>query len=223
MKTIGFSGKMGSGKDYTANLVAEKIKLINPNVKVGFLTYASTLRIELDCIADKIKQKEDLNVIAKEMNVAISELEHLLNLFLSDNTFWDENYSTFNRTPKAREILQYWGTDVRRKQDNNYWVTKTKEIALKSNFDYLLITDVRFPNEAQGVNDLNGIVIECWVPDDERIKRLEARGVKMTKETLKHSSETSMENYNEFDLKVNTGSPNADDKIIKLLRRKGCL
>lgn len=223
MYTIGFSGKMGSGKDYTAELVLNKIKELKPNAKVGMLTYAEALRNELDLIILRIKQGVNIGSLADEFNVSLSEMGSLASLFCSDEEFFNDEYSTFKRTPKAREILQYWGTDVRRRQDNNYWVNQTKLAARNRNLDYLFITDVRFPNEADGVKSLNGIVVECSVNDEERLRRLQARGLKMTKSSLQHSSETSMDNYEEFDLKVDTGTSNADSDVIEYLTMRGCL
>lgn len=223
MYTIGFSGKMGSGKDYTAELVIDEIMKSHPSAKIKTLTYAAALRNELDYIAKRIKESYKKDELSHELNVTEEELSNLYNLFLLDSDFWSPEYSTFNRTPKAREILQYWGTDVRRNQNNNYWVEKTIESAKKFNIDYLFITDIRFPNEAEGVKKLNGYVIECIVDDIERLSRLKARGVNMTNETLTHPSEIAMDNYNSFDLQVDTGKSDSLSNIISFLKSHRCL
>jgi len=60
-----------------------------------------------------------------------------------------------------RRILQGWGTDFRRKlQDENYWIKKM-EIAVQnfSSFKNIIIPDVRFKNEYDFVKQNGGIVI----------------------------------------------------------------
>ena len=50
---------------------------------------------------------------------------------------------------KGRELLQKLGTDLGRTNNPNVWVNCVKEIvkALQTEYDFVLIPDVRFPNE----------------------------------------------------------------------------
>src|SRR5574344_993854 len=49
----------------------------------------------------------------------------------------------------GRSLLQYWGTDVVRKKDPNFWVMASIDLAnvIKDEFDYMIVDDCRFPNE----------------------------------------------------------------------------
>lgn len=58
--------------------------------------------------------------------------------------------------PAIRRLLQWWGTEYRRTQDESYWIKK----ALKSNVKNTVFTDVRFLNEALMILALGGIIIE---------------------------------------------------------------
>lgn len=76
----------------------------------------------------------------------------------------------------VRELLQYHGTEVRRKEDPDYWVDQMR-VELKTLQRFypegeilnVVIDDVRFPNEARMVKDMGGVLIRIqpypeWVP-----------------------------------------------------------
>jgi hypothetical protein len=102
----------------------------------------------------------------------------------------------FNRLMSVRDFLQKLGTDAMRKGlHDNVWVN-----ALMADYkpvDYnddeqpslpnWIITDCRFPNEAQAVKDKGGIVI-----------RIDRPGVKPIND---HPSETGLDNW-KFDYKI---------------------
>ena len=60
----------------------------------------------------------------------------------------------------VRRLIQEYGTDVRRKDDKNYWVKRWKEKVISSGYERIVVDDVRFLNEAEAVNDLGGTIIE---------------------------------------------------------------
>ncbi len=94
-----------------------------------------------------------------------------------------------------RLILQGWGTDFKRKLvDDNYWIKKV-DIDLykqytKSPDSVALLTDVRFPNEADYIKSCGGIIV--------RIERPEIQ-------SDEHRSETALDNY-KFDYTINNSS-----------------
>lgn len=61
---------------------------------------------------------------------------------------------------KPRTLLQWWGTDYRRAQDPNYWVKRMVETLQREQPEVAVITDVRFPNEAQAVHNLGGYLVQ---------------------------------------------------------------
>jgi hypothetical protein len=63
-----------------------------------------------------------------------------------------------------RTLLQYWGTNFRRKQDPDYWVKRfaeRRETSLYANASdrLLVVDDVRFPNEISTIRKLGGPII----------------------------------------------------------------
>lgn len=59
-----------------------------------------------------------------------------------DNKYW-------GMTEKDSLLLQWWGTDYRRKNDNDYWVKETLKEVEKSEANLILIPGTRFVNELE--------------------------------------------------------------------------
>lgn len=80
-----------------------------------------------------------------------------------------------------RQFLQNYGTELRRKGDNDYWVnqwlTKANSLYLETGAS-IVVDDVRFLNEAEMIKRAGGIVVRVLKRGQEN--------------TMSHSSETEM-------------------------------
>ena len=95
----------------------------------------------------------------------------------------------------GRQLLQWWGTDVVRKKNENFWVNTVMRFAdvLDGEIDYLIIDDCRFHNE-----------VELWKHEcDYLTLRIERPGHDnaLNDEQRKHPSETALDDY-EFDVTI---------------------
>ena len=131
-----------------------------------------------------------------------------------------EDFLINQSKPKGyREILQYWGTHVRRNQKDSYWIEKLGQRIEELNAKYkkekerliFVVSDARFINELNYCADvLQAYMMYLDVPDDVRMKRLKKRdGFEPKKNVKNHVSETELvlwANQNE-------------DKFIKLSSR----
>jgi hypothetical protein len=71
--------------------------------------------------------------------------------------WWAERLNMPDLTP--RWILQYWGTEVCRKNfHDGIWIASL-ENKLRNSTDDIVISDCRFPNEIKSIKDAGGIVI----------------------------------------------------------------
>jgi len=59
----------------------------------------------------------------------------------------------------AREVLQIFGTDIVRRLSPDAWVRATLAKIQRASPDIALLTDVRFPNEVEGIKAAGGKVI----------------------------------------------------------------
>jgi hypothetical protein len=111
---------------------------------------------------------------------------------------WDRAKVEF---PELRNLLQTLGVGARTVFNDQFWVAQG--LAGLSAGDKVVITDVRFPNEADAIKDLGG---QVW-----RVKRL---GIGAVNE---HVSETAMDGYKVDQIFINNGSI---DDLMALLQAR---
>ena len=84
---------------------------------------------------------------------------------------------------RFRGILQWWGTEWRRNENRYYWIEQLDvavDCARKGGAKLTIITDCRFPNEADYVKSKGGIVVRVDRPTNSQDT---------------HTSETAMDDY----------------------------
>jgi hypothetical protein len=159
---IGLTGYAQSGKDTLASILVERY---------GYRRVA---------FADAIRE------FIYEVNPMVScsptgYLKDLVNLVGWDNA---------KQEPQVRRLLQDLGVAARKLIDEDIWV----KVALRSVSpgDRVVITDVRFENEAKHISELGG---QLW-----RVKRPGVEAVNA------HISETQMDGYKVDQIFLNNGS-----------------
>lgn len=95
---------------------------------------------------------------------------------------------------KQRTLLQWWGTDYRRAQDENYWVSRLQETLEREQPEIALITDVRFPNEAEAIHKLGGKLV--------KVERTNKPDVFVPS----HPSEEALDGFTGWDYSIKAGS-----------------
>lgn len=158
MIIIGISGKKGSGKDTFALLLEDLFR-------------KQEIKVITKAFADKLKQC---------CAIISGQFEWI---FYNQN-IKDKKAGLLNMT--NRELMQKFG-DLTRQLDPDIWIKLTLESEYKIAPDILIITDVRFKNEAKAIKDKGGILI-----------RMESN---RSKEDT-HKSETDLDDYNNFDLVI---------------------
>lgn len=228
---IGISGKKQSGKDTICKIIQgldifhntryQPVPGKDIDGKVEFVKaymeeldkheHALVLPIELISVwkkhayADKLKQ-----CVATILDVDVKSLED--NEFKNSKIPWitwaKECYEAdgvfFTHVSyTVREFLQLLGTEVGRHIDSKIWIN-----ALFNSYDEeicdWIIPDVRMVNEADEIKKRGGILI--------RVERV-------SNDKDAHSSETSLDNYREFDfvIKNNSSLDNLIEEVDRLL------
>lgn len=181
---IGISGKIGSGKD-TLGLIAQV---------QGF---------QVKKFAYKLKQ-----IVALLTGCTVEDLENqeFKNKYLPAE--W-QGYDDVTALLTYRWLMQVVGTEAMRDViHNNIWVNALfADYKMQSHtgptrdlkYPNWIITDVRFPNEAQAIKDRGGLLV--------RIERPSATSFDGMAKVTEHPSETSLDTYNGWDLVIyNTGT-----------------
>ena len=157
MFIVGFSGKARSGKDTSAAYMCNK--LLEYGYSVNIKAYACKLKQNL--MRDFDLSHEQLYGVLKEQDDE--------RYVKADGSFWS-----------PREIMQAYGQFIR-SISSDYWVNSLFD-KLDESKDFLLITDVRQPNEVKSIVDRGGCVL--------RIERSDAPKIKSSN----HETETALDN-----------------------------
>lgn len=98
--------------------------------------------------------------------------------------------------PEVRRVLQRLGTDAVRTMDPDFWVRAAMREVDVRRLDLgarIIMTDVRFPNEADAIRERGGILLRLWRPE-----AIVADA---------HSSETALDDYPDDAIVSNEGTP----------------
>ena len=108
---------------------------------------------------------------------------------------------------KGRELLQWWGTDIVRAQDPNFWVDSVVRLAkvIDKYVDYLIVDDCRFINEIEAWRAVKYVALDSAtdaLANRQRFSdiitiRVERPGHEnaLTPEQRRHPSETELDDY----------------------------
>lgn len=183
MRIIGIAGRKESGKTMLSEVCA----------KNGYhIVYFATplKKLTADLIGVRYDDIDRLKTVESTYTISESDID-----FLSSETGipkWHLDEKIKGKTFRTvREILQYLGTDVIRKYDNDWHVKKTKEYILECGFDKICVGDVRFPNEKLMIEEMGGNVWFITRPSLTNVSN--------------HSSETSIRWNDCKDVIVNNG------------------
>jgi hypothetical protein len=119
----------------------------------------------------------------------------------------DNNKETF------RPLLQWWGTEFRRQiYGERYWIDRLVQ-NIKNNpdpYQAVIVTDVRFPNEAEAIiNELGGSMWRIVNPDESASASLSTVDL--------HSSETLMDTYPNIRRTILNSRKLTPDHLSKIL------
>ena len=203
-KIISFSGGMAAGKDTFGAVYKELCE--KENIKVKHLSFANALKNEVDELIRRVRNNESVAEISHSMGVSCIHINKLKNVILEED-YIHPNFTARDRTPATRFLLQYWGTEVRRSQNDNYWVDIVKEQIkenLKNNVN-TYSTDARFINELKMLTSIGATTVLLDAPLEVRLKRLYDRDhITVTEEQLKHPSETQCIEYKDYTFVIDT-------------------
>lgn len=230
---LGFSGKKGAGKDTVAQYFIQQFASDGYDaqqapISVGIKSEAHEMFREIYAWIDYSERQVNLIPISQNTRnysidrdaawnwfeksftsrflISHKNFEHIISL-VYPLLKKDKTITGMSRNNEVIALLQYLGKDVRQPQDELYWVRKMLwNIALNaSNGISSLVTDVRFLHDATSVLNVGGYLARLDISPEEQAKRLMDRdGVTVPPETLAHISETALDDFQDFDIRIDT-------------------
>ena len=204
---IGISGKMGSGKD-TLSIVMNYIADDNAPDSIGRWTQ------DVDDFAYKNKK------YSEKLKYMVCFLIGCNRSDLEDREFKEKELGEEWDGLTPRKLLQLLGTEAGRQIIHpNIWVNALFADYEDNKSDWLsginsnwIITDVRFPNEAQAIKDRGGILI--------RINRPQYLDNGLVIRKDEHLSETALDDYDGFDYVIENDTDSVQDLVNKVKELK---
>ncbi len=193
---LGLAGKALSGKDSVADYLLDNNDF---DRKLGFASNLKTACVEIFGLTSgqvmtqqgKSTDLKDMVVITKSILIELIDWMHKTH----DVALESKDYSTLLGVElfKPREILQFVGTEVMRYYAADYHY----EVVFRSvsSDENVILTDVRFPNEAAGVLSHGGFLVRLERPEELR----SLHGVVLNSE---HPSEVALDNWSTWSYKL---------------------
>ncbi|MDL2315620.1 hypothetical protein LJC59_00860 [Desulfovibrio sp. OttesenSCG-928-A18] len=170
MNLIGLSGKMGVGKTTVANMIKE---LVPGTERVAF--------------GDLLKRE-----VAERFDIPLAVFYHDKNKRICANPQrFEAGWPGTRSVMTARELLQWYCTDLVRAQNPDYWTVAMREhLRTLRGVPLVVIDDVRFPNEANFIKESSGMLV-----------RIEAYpGYTVSADVAGHASETALDDWQTWDM-----------------------
>jgi hypothetical protein len=198
MLLIGFGNKARHGKDTAAEAVRDYYNQKNDlflrhgqlkGIKhVGIYKFATVLYQEVNTFLRVYNGQDN---VGTWHNYSPGFDSNGNNIIIPEWVTPDPNPQVSELAPygKHPKLLQWWGTEFRRAQDPDYWVKKLFA-SIPTNTDIALVSDVRFPNEADSITQRGGYNVN--------VTRIRNDGYSYQSEdrSPSHPSEIALDAYN---------------------------
>lgn len=228
---IGISGKIGAGKSTLAEAIVKIVAESPWTDPAQRLSFAGALRAETTKLINAHHKHGELtNQILAETDIPAADEEALAAFAaICDNA--EGKINVYEKTEHSRQLLQHWG-GARRAQNPDYWVVQLRDAIRNINKEpvmgatggsaggdtavaggnvtrLVIVDDMRYPNEADMLRDLGGVLIRLEVSPENRLDRIRRRDNSGAAALYdEHPSENSLDDYKGFHLVM------GDDRLV---------
>lgn len=163
---VGLTGANGAGKDTVAAMLAAELQKHGHTPTV--IAFADALYAEVSA-AFNIIEAALRERSTKETPTAALKFSRCTDPSFLQMHADDEPFVAGLDTPRSpRQVLQWWGTEYRRKQQADYWVQRllaNVQALRTAGTSHIIISDVRFANEAQAIRQQGGQIWRVHRPN----------------------------------------------------------
>lgn len=157
---IGFGYKARRGKDTACSAILEARKSWG---NIGRYAFANALRDEIQTALNGVRMTRIVRDGPYDEHAAMRLLCAWAGVPYDPNAVRSPDYPY----GKQRALTQWWGTEYRRAQDENYWIKQIKERIERDAPEVALISDLRFHNEYEFIQINGGYCIRVDRPGFE--------------------------------------------------------
>lgn len=189
MKVVGLVGRKRSGKDTAAEIFESRGWYRTSFAKALYAEVAEAFGVSVEQLQEHEHKEVPWVPLASCKDIEFVELaKALARVSILDHEdrqgIFTEDLVDIRLSP--RRILQWWGTEYRRKDDTFYWVRKLSEELASVKPGRVVISDIRETHEAAYVKRQDsGILVKVIRPD-----------LHVDKGTGTHTSETGVDSIN---------------------------
>lgn len=224
---LGVSGKKGAGKDTFAeglkNIIEER-----DNKPVMLEAFGNPLKGEATSMIMQIEQfiQHDRSTYERDFLKRFADINSLT--VNEARTVYElmkpvlerphlKKIDGWTRSAEVWDLLRLLGTDIRQPQDKLYWVKRVVQTICvnASNGISTIVSDVRFLHEVKALQAITGYVARIDVSPEVQAVRLGKRdNVKATVDATAHASETQLDEYENFDIRINNDTDGELDRKL---------
>lgn len=217
---VGFSGKIASGKTSTSRAFMSLIDDGDGHYRHAF---GDALKEEVDTIIALASRHPDAQEAINNhqsffRNIPHSVIQEVMDILRQEVQKNPAVTATStSKSAATRTAMQKWG-QARREEDAHYWSNALRDkINSLPEKCQVCVDDIRYPNEAQLIKDMGGIIIRLDVSSEEQERRVISRdGHLRALGNREHSSETSLDDWDGFTLRVSPLKSHYDENDVAL-------
>ncbi len=207
-RLIGISAKMGCGKTTFADMFIDRFPDYTKLNFGGILKHdiSKFYNVPIDWMYDREKKSSIVNPVSTWQDTK-NRYAKFVGRPRKGASAHDPSVPPLPRdNMNVREVMQWYGTDFRRATDDNYWISRMRDL-LKEN-PWAVIDDVRFENEAEMIRDLGGFLIRI---DPFPTYKLYSGNT--------HVSETVLDDYDHFDFRIAPHYGHIKQSVMEVVSR----
>jgi dephospho-CoA kinase len=199
---LALSGKSASGKD----AVARGVQDMFPALDWAGLSFGEAIKDEGRRLVAALRSGRDradaIERIVADLGVRREDAGPLVDLMWT--AVRRQELTDRLRHPLVRPALQRWG-QLRVREDAGYWTDRAlrRLTVLRDAGHSVVLTDMRMPWEADWARAQGFLLVRLDVSDEIRRERTASRdGAMLAPEVERDSTETAMDDYDGFDLRL---------------------
>lgn len=197
---IGAMGGKGAGKDTLADYLTKELGFHRLSyAEALYKQVAEAFDVSVSFLGERATKESPSELLAMKNCMEPQFIKAMFQFFNINKS----GLVSFMETPLSpRQVMQWWGTEFRRQSEfgiDDYWISIVNNKIKQMSGASIVITDVRFPNEADNIENMHNLgiidvytVAELWRVNRPLVDEAAAARRAAGDPAANHPSETSL-------------------------------